>query len=114
MDFGYAYLEAAHAITMKTSILSFAFSGGALSQEINDRASNWTVGQTVQTTSGPVRGHAAYDVTTEVSEYLGIPYAIPPVGDLRWTAPQRYNGSSTINGSLFVRVPPELHGVRKI
>jgi hypothetical protein len=105
VDFRYGFLEAAQAITMKTSILIFAFAGGTLSQDIHERASNWTVGQTVQTTSGPVKGHAAYNVTTEVSEYLGIPYAIPPVGDLRWKAPQRYNGSLTISGSLFVRIP---------
>jgi hypothetical protein len=68
---------------------------------LEERASNWTVGQVVKTNSGPVSGHPA-TVNTGVSEYLGIPFAIPPVGDLRWTAPQQYNGTSAINGTKFV------------
>lgn len=38
----------------------------------------------VQTKSGAVRGH----VKTNYTEWLGIPYAAPPTGDLRWKAPQ--------------------------
>lgn len=68
---------------------------------LQHRASNWTVGQIVKTSSGPVTGHPA-SVSQDVSEYLGIPYAVPPVGDLRWTAPQAYNGSSPVNGTNFV------------
>jgi len=37
----------------------------------------------VQTTSGPVEG--VYK--TDAAEYLGIPYAAPPVGNLRWRPP---------------------------
>jgi hypothetical protein len=33
----------------------------------------YSVGQTVQTTSGPVKGHSASGLS-DVSEYLGIPY----------------------------------------
>ncbi|AEO59337.1 hypothetical protein MYCTH_51856 [Thermothelomyces thermophilus ATCC 42464] len=64
------------------------------------RPPKWSVGQTVQTTSGPVEGHAA-SVAKEVSEYLGIPYALPPVGDLRFQPPVRYNGSRKIVGKDF-------------
>lgn len=35
--------------------------------------SPYSIGQTVQTTSGPVQGHSASG-RTEASEYLGIPY----------------------------------------
>lgn len=41
------------------------------------------------TSSGAVRGHAARN-RTEVSEYLGIPYAQPPMGQLRFAAPRMY------------------------
>lgn len=64
-------------------------------------AQKWTVGQTVQTTGGLVEGHAA-SVASGVSEYLGIPYAQPPVGRLRFQPPLRYNGSSKIDGGNFV------------
>lgn len=39
----------------------------------------------VETTAGELRGFAADDNTWQ---FLGIPYAKPPMGDLRWRAPQ--------------------------
>src|SRR5690606_2605806 len=39
----------------------------------------------VETTAGELRGFAADDNTWQ---FLGIPYAKPPLGDLRWRAPQ--------------------------
>ncbi|PQE27795.1 hypothetical protein CJF31_00010020 [Rutstroemia sp. NJR-2017a BVV2] len=62
-------------------------------------ANSWEVGQSVQTTSGLVHGHAASN--TSVSEYLGIPYAEPPIGTLRFEPPQKYTSNSTINGTDF-------------
>jgi cholinesterase len=42
---------------------------------------------TVQTTSGSV--HGKIDSTQpNVRQFLGIPFAQPPLGDLRWVAPQ--------------------------
>lgn len=61
----------------------------------------WIVGQTVSTTSGLVVGHAAADAS-EVSEYLGIRYAVPPVGPLRFQPPVRYTGNGTVNATVFV------------
>eukprot|EP00051_Salpingoeca_urceolata_P017266 m.233821 g.233821 ORF g.233821 m.233821 type:complete len:570 (-) comp18907_c4_seq6:155-1864(-) len=42
----------------------------------------------VHTTCGPIQGVTlkAYDV--DVQSFLGVPYASPPVNDLRWKAPQ--------------------------
>ena len=61
------------------------------------------VGVTVQTTSGPVAGHPALNKTA-VSEYLGIPYAQPPVRDLRFAPPQTYSSSKPLAGSSYVRL----------
>jgi hypothetical protein len=71
------------------------------SPQFQRRQANFTVGQIVQTNGGPVAGHAA-PTAPEVSEYLGIPYAQAPVGDLRFAAPVKFAGSSLLNGSNFV------------
>ncbi|GJC85873.1 cholinesterase [Colletotrichum liriopes] len=68
----------------------------------NPISPRWTIGQSIATTSGPVGGHAASGAD-QVSEYLGIPYAQPPVGILRFQPPVKYNGSSPISGSAFGR-----------
>lgn len=63
----------------------------------------WVVGQPVKTTSGEVTGHDAYwPAGANVSEYLGIPYAQPPVGDLRFEKPVRFKGNGKISGDKFV------------
>jgi para-nitrobenzyl esterase len=45
-------------------------------------------GPLVQTTEGPVQGATANDVT----QFLGIPYAAPPAGPLRWQPPKPHTG----------------------
>lgn len=60
-------------------------------------AGNWSVGQTVRTSSGPVSGHAA-PVAKNVSEYLGIRYAPPPV---RFRPSEPFLGAAIINGTDF-------------
>ena len=60
------------------------------------------VGKPVKTSSGTVVGHAA-TIRNQVSEYLGIPFAKPPLGKLRFAAPQRFKGNGTINASKYVR-----------
>ncbi|KAF3763180.1 alpha/beta-hydrolase [Cryphonectria parasitica EP155] len=42
---------------------------------------------TVSTTSGRIHGKIDPSLPN-VNQYLGIPYAVPPVGDRRWTAPE--------------------------
>jgi hypothetical protein len=64
----------------------------------------FNVGGHVDTTSGPVQGKASA-LRHEVSEYLGIPYAKPPVGDLRFAAPVAVNRSTTpLNATAYVGV----------
>ena len=43
-----------------------------------------TAAPAIVTQNGPLKGTE----TATMNEYLGIPYAVPPVGPLRWTPPQ--------------------------
>jgi carboxylesterase family protein len=61
----------------------------------------WQVGQDVRTTSGLLHGQAA-EGAEEVSEYLGIPFAKPPVGNLRFAPPQKYCSKADFNATKFV------------
>lgn len=86
------------------TLLVFASAAGGFASNfegIQPRQANWTVGQTVQTSSGPVAGHAATNDST-VSEYLGIPFGKAPIGDLRFAAPVKFTGTAPLNGSSFV------------
>ncbi len=51
----------------------------------SDYSTGEASGPTVQTAEGPVRGFVN---SAGVHEFLGIPYAAPPVGKLRWMPPQ--------------------------
>jgi para-nitrobenzyl esterase len=44
-----------------------------------------SIGEIVQTTGGPIRGKV---VGEGIHAYLGVPYAAPPVGELRWRPPR--------------------------
>jgi len=48
--------------------------------------STQTTRVTVETRSGKIRG---YELNSSTWRWLGVPYAKPPVGDLRWKEPQR-------------------------
>ena len=48
------------------------------------------------TTSGLVQGHlAAWPANSSVLEFLGIPFAKPPVGQLRFAPPEAYTSNSS-------------------
>ncbi|KAH7007539.1 Alpha/Beta hydrolase protein [Ilyonectria destructans] len=55
---------------------------------------------TVDTSNGPITGHLA-DNSQCVVEYLGIPYAKPPVGDLRFAPPQSFNSREPYEAKNF-------------
>src|SRR5262245_36219086 len=60
-------------------------------------------GPVVKTVEGPVRGFKKDGVET----YLGIPYAAPPVGDLRWRPPQPIKKwKETIDATEFGNICP--------
>ena len=64
---------------------------------------DWRIGQEVQTSSGRVKGHAAKRPGfSEVSEYLGIRYAEPQIGELRFAAPKAFRSNDTFNAEKFV------------
>lgn len=54
----------------------------------------------LETTNGLIEGHIADDAPCVV-EYLGIPYAKPPVGDLRFASPQPYEGQQSYEAKNF-------------
>ncbi|ESZ90910.1 hypothetical protein SBOR_8701 [Sclerotinia borealis F-4128] len=65
------------------------------------------IGRCVNTTSGEVAGHPSAK-NPSVSEYLGIPFVQPPIGNLRFAPPQPYTGTGFINGTNFGYTCPKL------
>jgi hypothetical protein len=57
--------------------------------------------ETVETENGRIVGHRSA-INEDVWEYLGIPYAQSPLGDLRFAAPQKYKGNGSYTASKFV------------
>src|SRR6185437_8133507 len=61
-------------------------------------------GPTVNTADGPVRGI----VKNGVNQFLGIPYAAPPVGDLRWMPPQAPAKHALLDATQFANTCPQV------
>ena len=61
-------------------------------------------GPTVNTTDGPVRGFVREGVRT----FLGIPYAAPPVGDLRWMPPEPPEHHALLDATEFGNTCPQV------
>jgi hypothetical protein len=65
------------------SILSLSIATGVAAR----RADAADLGNVVKTKSGKVSGTTVEDGGEKVHVFKGIPYAAPPVGELRWKAP---------------------------
>jgi para-nitrobenzyl esterase len=87
-----------------TAVILAAGTGAAVHASTSDRSAPapaqaaCAAGTDVQTTTGPVCGI----VVNGVEEWLGIPYAAPPVGALRWQPPQpAAPWSATVQATAF-------------
>jgi para-nitrobenzyl esterase len=74
-------IGAAAMVVLLTGVLSPAARAGAVSASSPPPCA---AGTTIQTKKGPVCGL----VQSNYTQWLGIPYAKPPVGNLRWAPPQ--------------------------
>ena len=61
-------------------------------------------GPTISTTDGPVQGFVKNGVNT----YLGIPYAAPPVGALRWMPPAPAAHHALLDATEFANTCPQV------
>ena len=63
-----------------------------------------TNGPTINTTDGPVRGF----VENGVNKFLGIPYAAPPTGNLRWMPPASPAKHGLLDATEFANTCPQV------
>ncbi|KAK1990490.1 carboxylesterase [Colletotrichum falcatum] len=73
---------------------------GGLATGSPTRQGNLSSFLTVETSNGPVTGHPVSN-GSNVLEYLGVPYARPPIGSLRFAPPERFTGNKSFHASEF-------------
>lgn len=74
---------------LATCFITGVFTGCAVGKiEELSSTHTGTIADPIGIESGLVAGKLVGEAGREVRTYLGIPYAAPPVGDLRWRAPQ--------------------------
>ena len=71
-------------------VLSLIFAAGALCASMHGATAR--TGPKVETKEGPIQGF----INDGVAKFLGIPYAAPPVGNLRWMPPKEHASWSTV------------------
>ena len=96
---------AAFASVFITSAPVFAAPGGIPGPNPNAPGQqNKASAPTVSTTEGPVQGFVKNGVNT----FLGIPYAAPPVGDLRWKPPQPPAHHAKLDATEYANTCPQV------
>ena len=88
-------------LSMNLLALVFVFPWAVISAKTTGRFEGLPKGA-VNTTSGIVIGHSSTN-RTSVLEYLGIPYAQPPVLSLRFEPPVTFTSTAAYNASNYVR-----------
>lgn len=87
------------------AMAGFAAAGAAAAADGNQGNGHNGDGPVINTASGSVRGLAV----NGVNMFLGIPYAAPPVGSLRWRPPvpaERWQG--TLDATAFANTCPQV------
>src|SRR5271168_5218100 len=95
-----------------TLAVIFLFPFMVLASALLPRSADGSLGATVRTSQGPIIGHSASN-RSHVNEFLGIPYAQPSIGSLRFDAPQKYTKYETFDALNFVS-PVDLHSVAQL
>ena len=84
---GFSFANVAASFTMLTAMMALGVACGQPVAETAMPAAMLAPDTPVTVTGGQIRGALA-DTNPEIVSFKGVPYAAPPVGDLRWKPPQ--------------------------